>query len=212
MGAWWGTLGLAAQFFYLIAGLSSAILLIQLVLSLLGAGGDHLAADGGGLDLSGHLDVGGHDLSVHDVGAHDIGAHDVPASVFSVRTVLAFFVGFGWTGVIMLRSEAALLPTIAVATVVGTLFLLVVFWLMTMIYRLSESGTVDYRNAQGQAGTVYLPIPAQGRGQGQVQLVVQGRMRELPAVTEEAEPLPTGVRVRVVKVLDENTVVVKREL
>lgn len=207
MGAWWGTLGLAAQLFYLIAVLSSVILLIQLVLSLLGAGGDHLAADGGGMDLSGHLDVGGHDLSVHDVGLHD-----VPVSVFSVRTVLAFFVGFGWTGVVMLRSEVALLPTIAVATGVGILFLLVVFWLMTMIYRLSESGTVDYRNAQGQAGTVYLPIPAQGSGQGQVQLVVQGRMRELPAVTEEAESLPTGTRVRVVKVLDGNTVVVKREM
>jgi hypothetical protein len=69
---------------------------------------------------------------------------------------------------------------------------------------------VDYRNAVGQSGAVYLPVPPARKGAGQVQLTVQGRLRELPCVTDGEEPLPTGARVRVVKVLDGGTALVRR--
>jgi hypothetical protein len=69
---------------------------------------------------------------------------------------------------------------------------------------------VDLKNAKGQAGTVYTPIPASQGGQGQVQVAVQGRLRELPSITDEDEPLPTGTPVRVVKVLDGGITLVRK--
>jgi hypothetical protein len=119
-------------------------------------------------------------------------------------------VGFGWTGVLALSYNFNILVTIGVSCIVGLIFMSVVFLLMKAIYSLSDAGTVDVRNAQGEAGTVYTPIPGSRKGLGQVQVTVQGRLRELAAMTDEEESLPTGTPVRVLKVLDGGTTLVKK--
>ena len=71
---WWSTLGRALQIFYGIAITTSAVMLFQLVLMFFGMDGDS-------------------DFDVDDIDDHGTGG------ILSVRTVSAFFVGFGWTGV-----------------------------------------------------------------------------------------------------------------
>ncbi len=197
--------------FAVIAWVSSILLILQMVASWFGGFGGHDLGDGG-LDL-GHGDLShgfDHGDFSHGGAEHPDGVGHAGPGVISVRTVLAFLVGFGWAGVILLRSGVVLFLAILGAALVGVIFLLVVFWLAVQIYRLSESGTIDSRNALGQSGTVYLPIPAKGQGKGQVQVVVQNRLRELPAVTDEEAPLPTGTRIQVVKVLDDGSMLVRR--
>lgn len=224
MTAWWSALTLVEQIFYGVAIVSSAVLVVQFILNLIGLSG-HDAGGMEGVDLHvdmphldvGHLDMGYLDAShmdmTHMAVSHDAPidqpGHDTGLRIISIRTVLAFLVGFGWAGVIFLRADFSVWLAVIFAFGVGFIFMLVVFWLMRSIYGLSEAGNVQIVNAVGHTGSVYLAIPANGVGNGQVQVVVQGRMRELAAVTDGPQ-LATGVRVKVVRMFNNDTVLVRR--
>lgn len=192
---------MAQQFFYGVALLSTAVLAVQLLMSLVGLGMDDASVDGGGgMDIPHGVDVDHPDMESHSSGL----------GMLSVKTVTAFMVGFGWAGVILLGYGAPILLAIAGAAAVGFAFLLMVFYLMKAIYRLSDTGTVDERNAAGQAGTVYLPVAGNRAGTGQVQVIIQGRMREMPCVTDAQGTLATGTPIRVVKVLSGGIALIER--
>ncbi len=202
---------MALQLFYAIGIVATVILLLQIVLSLIGLGGDHDLADGGTVDVdASHLDVGHLDVGHLDTGHAEVAGHENGPGLISLRSLLAFFSGFGWGGALLVRLGLPPLLAAGGALIIGGFFLLVVFWLMGLVYTLSESGTIDLRNAVGQTGTVYLPIPPQRAGKGQVQVVVQGRLRELPAMTDATERLATGTPVRVVALLTQEVVLVEK--
>jgi hypothetical protein len=54
----------------------------------------------------------------------------------------------------------------------------------------------------GQEGSVYLTIPE--KDVGKVQLTVQGRLSVMDARATDGAALPTGTRVKVVRVVDGN--------
>jgi len=80
-------------------------------------------------------------------------------SIFSIRGVTAFFLGFGWTGVIFTKAGIGLPLTLLLAVAVGRALMLAIFLLMLSFLRMQLSGTLDYGNAVGQMGTVYVTIP-----------------------------------------------------
>ncbi|MFH1434098.1 MAG: NfeD family protein [Pseudomonadota bacterium] len=200
MTEWWASLTLAQQIFHAIAIITTLILLVQLVLNLVGLAGHDADVDTSGADMSA-------DASVDHPGD---AAHSTGLGILSIRSVTAFFVGFGWGGVVSLRSGISLPLTIVLAFLVGAVFLFMVFYIMKWILKLSDSGNIQYQNAMGQSGTVYIAIPASGKGRGQVQVKVQGRLREVEAITDEKEGLPTGTPVSVVKVIGDSTLVVRK--
>ena len=55
------------------------------------------------------------------------------ARLFSLRTVISFFVGFGWTGVAAGRQSMPPGATAGIATISGVIFLLLMFALMRML-------------------------------------------------------------------------------
>jgi membrane protein implicated in regulation of membrane protease activity len=189
MTEWWASLTLAQQIFHLIAVSTTLILLVQLILSLVGLSGHDVDVDHAGVDVP------------HDVSADQPAdaSHSTGLGILSIRSVMAFFVGFGWGGVVTLRSGLSLPVAIVVAFVIGSGFLFIVFYIMKSIFKLSESGNIQLRNAVGQTGTVYIAIPGGNKGKGQIQVKVQGRLRELEAVTDGREDLPTGTTVSVRK-------------
>ena len=87
-----------------------------------------------------------------------------------------------------------------------------VAWVFKTLYGLSESGSVQIGFAIGHRGTVYLTIPAEGQGKGQIQLKLQGATQTLDAVTYENQPIKTGTNVKVTEVLEDNTLVVVNDL
>ncbi len=208
MVAWWSSLQMAEQVFYLIGMLATAILFVQLVLNIIGLGMHDLdlsTPDGSEFDGVDAVHMDGLDVDHPDLPAHSSGL-----GMLSFRTVLAFMVGFGWSGGLAIGSGFSILPALALAVLSGAVFMVVVYGLMKAIYKLSDSGNVDFRNALGRTGNVYIPIPAKGSGAGQVQVTVQDRLREISAVTDGDEELKTGTSIRVVKVLGNGTVVVRR--
>lgn len=189
--AWWTSLGTALQIYYGIAIIASFLLLLQVLMMLVGFDGD---AD---VDFDG------------DVGGGDVGTHDTGVSILSVRSITAFLTGFGWGGVLAIRAGMSLPASTLVATLNGVVLMAVVVALMRGLYAMRYSGTLDYRNAIGTVGDVYLPIPADMEGPGQVEVLVQGRLAVVQAFTRAPQRIPNRTRVRVIDTLDSQTLLVE---
>ena len=185
MTEWWTALGGDEKVFYGIAIVSSLVMSIQLVLTLIGGAFD--APDGD----------------------FEIEGSDGDLGVLSVRTICAFFVGFGWAGITALEyyPEDTLIATGAGFTV-GCVFLFGVLWTMRGLHSLKADGTVDIKNAIGHVGNVYLPIPPNREGTGQVQVMVQGRERVVIALTDSETAFGNQIRVKVLEKIDEHTILV----
>ena len=178
VGNWWGSLEGAYRVFYALGIVSALALLIQVVLTVFGIDDLIDAVDGEG------------------------------TSLLSLRTVSGFLAGFGWTGVVMMRAGYGTLAASLGGTVVGLLFAGILFLIMRVMIGMRHSGTIDYRNAVGVAGKVYAPIGAGLSKPGQVEVLVQGRLRTVAAMTRHDRDLPTLAHIRVVETLDQNTLLV----
>jgi hypothetical protein len=189
MTVWWDALRLDLQIFYALGILATIVLFFQFVMMFFG--------------------LGDHDIASHDVGSHDGHGHSDGVGVISIRSVTAFFFGFGWSGALAIRQGFSTFASVLIAFAVGFVFMMIVYSLMRFIYGLRASGTVDYKNAIGQVGDVYVSIPSKESGSGQVQIMVQGRMRFVPAYTKSERDLTGGSKIRVVSLIDERTVLVE---
>ncbi|MBT29503.1 MAG: hypothetical protein CMO01_07550 [Thalassobius sp.] len=151
--------------YWAIAVLSSSVLGIQTLLSLVG------------LDLDIDLDF-------------DIGGDDVTLSA-----VLTFLGMGSWSAILFKNQtdmgEGGVLLTSLIAGIVG--FTSVVF-LINKMKNLENSGNVEIKNAIGKVAEVYLGIPESRTGEGQVQLLVQGRLVIFDALTD-GKKIETGQEV-----------------
>lgn len=188
MGAWWGSMVFEIQVFYAIGIVSSLILLAQMVLVLIGFD---------------------HDLSAGDADMTGAAEHPGGLHILSVRTVVAFFVGFGWTGVIALQNNLSLAATVILSVLVGGLFMLIVYYVMKSLHGMRDSGTLDYKNAIGKVGTVYLPIPPNRSGPGQIEIQIQGRLMVVQAYTASGQKIANHAKVKVVELVDPQTLLVE---
>lgn len=188
MDLWWDSLATPERIFWGIALVTSAVLVLQLLLSFFGLDGD---AD---------IDV---DADFSDAG------HGGGVGILSVRTVTAFFTGFGWGGVIALDQGFSVPGATVAAVVTGGVLMMAVYGLMRALFGLRYSGTLDYKNAIGVTGSVYLPVPGNMEGPGQVEVLVQGRLRTVQAFTRAPTKIPNRARIKVVDVVDQQTLLVE---
>ncbi len=159
------------------------------------------------------IGMGGHGDLDHDFDSmdsvdldHD---HDMGAGVLSLTTLTGFFLMFGVTGLVMrLDVEAGAAASTSVAMAVGLAMMFGLAKLLTAIYGMRSSGNISATNAVGVEGSVYLTIPVGGRGQ--VRLPVQNRLKVMDAMAELPVELPTGTSVRVVRVVENNVLVVEK--
>lgn len=206
---WWGSLGVAAQVFYCIAVPATLVLLIQTVLMFFGL---EDGADGG--DIGG--DIPDADVSDGIFGSDsmtdisDISGLD-SLHIFTVRGIIAFFVVFGWVGVVMQSAGVSLGITIPVAALSGFVMMIVIAYLFRAVMRLRDDGNFDNRNAIGASGKVYLSVPASRSGEGKVNIILQGAYVERNAVTDEIESIPTGSEIVVVGISGQTNLVVRRK-
>lgn len=209
ISGWWAGLEAGGQFFYGIALVATFVLLVQVALMLFGmhGGGDLEVDAGGGLDAGADVPLDAADFG-DGSGALDH-HHGDGLGILSFRTIVAFLVGFGWIGVMSI--ESGLRPVVALipAGLAGLAVMLVVWWLMRVLLRLGSSGTLDFANAVGEVGTVYVPIPPNREGPGQVEVMIQGRLMVVEALSSAAERLEHHAKVLVVDVTDQNALIVR---
>ncbi len=159
------------------------ILVLQTLMMVLGAGGDH------------DLDHGHGDLSGHDVGHVHEGLADV--KWLSLKTVVSALTFFGLSGLAAEQAGLSWGVGLALSVVAGGIAVFMVAFLMASLAKLQSRGNVVLANAVGHVGRVYLRIPATRTGAGKVTVEVQGRSLEVAATTAGPE-LPTGASVRIV--------------
>lgn len=165
--------------FYLIAGIASFVLFVQLVMAAFG---------------------------FDDFDADDV---DFGSNLITIRSMTGFFGGFGWTGVVMIENGFSVGISTIAGVAVGLVLMLSLAYLMRLLYSLRESGNVDLETAIGSTGTVYVSIPAGGSSAGQIQVMVQGRLQVIPATTRTGNRIASGSQVRIVELIDATTLLVE---
>lgn len=210
MFEWWNALSLVSQVFYCIAIPSTLVLLIQTVLMFIGIGED---ADGDidtDVDIDGEVDVDGvpGDDSIYD---YNDASGIEGLRIFTVRGIIAFFVVFGWVGVVMQSADISLLITLPVAAICGLAMMVLIAFMLKAVMKLRSDGNADNRNAIGTAGKVHLTVPPMRSGEGKVHIMLQGAYVERSAVTDSEEAIPTGSEVVVVGVSGQTDLIVKKK-
>jgi hypothetical protein len=120
--------------------------------------------------------------------------------LLTFRGIVAFFMVFGWADIIAKNSGMNTLNSVLIASAMGLGMMFLISLIFYFLLGLTESGNIDIRNAVGSTGKVYLPIPAESQGFGKVQIIVQGAVREMDAITI-GERLPTGTNIRVIGIV-----------
>lgn len=179
--------------FLICAALGGGFLVLLFLAGLAGFGGDHDADHGGSLD---------HD---HGDGKATDHAGNWFLGLLSIRAVTAALAFFGIGGMVALTSGATELAALGVAVGAGLAALFLVAQIMQSLIKLKADGTARVDRAVGRTGTVYLRVPGSHTGPGKVHLSLQNRTVEYQAVTAGGE-LPTGTPVRVVGVVNSDTV------
>ena len=180
--------------YFVVAVSSSIIFVIQLVLMAIGAG-HH---DASGFDAGNPTDtVAGHD------------ATGTSFQLFSVQSVLAFLMGFGWTGLGGTNEwDLGRGATVLLSFAVGIGFLLLSAFLNAQIRRLNSEPKSDLKTCIGKTATVYVHIPKKDHGMGQVTVSVSGRKRTLQAKSS-GPPIEAFATVRVLAVDDNENLTVE---
>ncbi len=204
MFEWWNSLGLAAQVFYCIAIPSTLVLVIQTIMMFLG-----FSEEGDGAD----------DIDIDDDGI--FGENDFSEAqeafgleglrIFTVRGIIAFFVVFGWVGIVMQSAGIKLIWTIITSTLCGFAMMILLAFLFRSLMKLRSDGNTDNRNALGTSGKVHLTIPPARTGEGKVHIMLQGSYVERNAVTDSDEAIPTGCEVVVVGVSGQTELIVRKK-
>lgn len=194
MQEWWNTLTAEQQIFYAIGITALLFTLIQMVLSLIGMGGESLD-----LDMDADIDVDG-DGSTHSTGV----------GLFSTQTIAAFFTGFGWGGVTCLSLGLNIVITTFIAFCIAVAFLYLMYFLLVGLMSLQSSGTRRYKTAVGEVATVYSTIHPGREGHGQIQVLIDGRLSTVNAQTDAEEDLNPGQSVKVTELLGANIFLVEK--
>ena len=108
-----------------------------------------------------------------------------------------------FSGELALNNNLSVWIAVLSAAVVGLIAMFLVAYMIFKFAQLEQSGTLNLYNALDKAGEVYLTIPAEQKGVGKIHLLVEGRIREMDAVTSGGI-LKTGTAIKVIDILDGN--------
>lgn len=175
--------------YWSIALIGSLIFAILLVMTFVG----------GGMDTD--MDADASSFEADDGG--------VGFQFFTFKNLVAFFTIFGWTGIVCMGYELSSGVVLTVSIIAGLLMMVATSSLFYFMSRLAEDGTLRIKNALGAIGEVYLPIGANRSKTGKVQIIVQGALRELEALTDEDKTLATGTVVKVIEIVSAELLLVE---
>lgn len=204
LSLWYAGLTPILRLLWVCAIVATVIFVIQNILMLIGLGDMDSDTDfdattdfDGGMDADVHAD--GHDGTLGSAGIF---------SLFTLRNFINFFLGFGWGGISLSSSISSNMWLILASVVCGLFFVMVFMVMLRLILRLETNGAFRIKDCVGQTASVYLRIPANHSAAGKIHVSAGGAVHELAAYTD-GEALPSGARVKVVAVIDGETLLVE---
>ena len=194
IATWWADLSPVMKLLWSVTLTATLIFVIQTVMTFLGAD-----ADGTDFDMDVDTSMDGSDLSNIEGGSN----------LYTFRNLVNFFLGFGWSAILLQPSVKSTALLILVSVLVGVALVVAVMYLFKWLSSMQQSGNINvYKSAIGCQGKCYLRIPAERGGEGKVQSTIQGAVREYNAVTDGDE-IKTGASVKVLEAVDANTLLVE---
>ena len=195
IASWWAGLSLVMKILWGITLTATLVFIIQSILTFVGADADS------NFDVDVDTSMDGSDLSNIDGGSN----------LYTFRNFVNFLLGFGWSFILLQESIPPVALRVVVSVLVGIALVAAVMYLFKWLAGMQQSGNIDIATAaKGCEGKVYLTIPAAESGEGKVQITIAGAVREYNAVTDSEVPLKTGTPIRVVDVVNANTVLVEQ--
>ena len=185
---WFSSLELFAKIYWSIALVGSIIFLINIVLAF--AGGD-TTSDLDGLDSEIDADTG------------------IGFQFITFKNLIGFFTLFGWSGVACIDAGLSMPLTLIISTICGLIMMTIMAAMFYYMKKLDHSGTLDYKNAVGKIGEVYLTIGANRSKMGKVHVRVQDALRELEALTDAETDLKSGSIITVKDVTENGILIVE---
>ena len=156
-----------------------------------------------GLEMAGDLDG---DLDIQ--GDIEHASSMLSFKFLSLQGLTAFFMMFGLVGLAIHRAGVWAVFSIGGGILAGMFTIWVIGIIFTLMSGLQSEGNINLKNAIGKQGTVYLTIPE--NGSGQVQVVVQGSLKVLDAVSENNQKILSKEKIKVIGTIDANTVLVEK--
>ncbi|MBQ7442937.1 MAG: NfeD family protein [Bacteroidaceae bacterium] len=211
ISTWFASLDTTMQVFWACAIAASVVFVIQNALMLLGIGDMDSDVDADvGTDFDVHADFDHADADItsgHSGHEGTLGSAGI-FSLFTLRNFINFFLGFGWGGISLANAIESQALLVVAAILCGLLFVGIFVAMLRFILRLETNGAFSIRDCVGLTASVYLRIPANHKAAGKVQVSVNGSVHELDAFTD-GDFLPTGTRVKIVKVIDSGSLLVE---
>lgn len=187
MSDWFSSLDLLSKIFWLIASIGSFVFIIVVTLAFVGGDTDEIDVDS---EVESDTGIG--------------------FQFITFKNLVGFFTIFGWSGIACLEAGLSKPLTFMIASFCGLIMMLIMAAMFYFMGKLSDSGTLNYKNAVGAIGEVYLTIGANRSRMGKATVRVQGSTRELDALTDAMVELKSGTIIKVVDVTSNGILIVDR--
>ena len=133
---------------------------------------------------------------------------DTSFGFFSVQSILAFFMAFGWCGwaalnYLNLGSKLALV----IAVVTGLFFMWFSAWLMFSIKKLNKKIVIDINELIGKTGKAYTTF--EPKAEGKIEISLNNKLSILDATNLSEEKIESFSKIKVEKIEDKKIYVVK---
>ncbi len=188
---WFSDLELFSKFYWLITIIGSLVFLIVVIMTFVGADG---AEDFEGVDASIDADTG------------------IEFQFISLKSLIGFFTIFGWSGIACIDAGLSKPITVLISVICGLIMMTIMAAMFHYMKKLTDSGTLEYKNALNAVGEVYLTIGANRSRMGKVSVRVQGTLRELDALTDSFTELKSGTIIKIVDVTSNGILIVDQNI
>lgn len=129
---------------------------------------------------------------------------DTSFSFLSVQSLLAFFMGFGWSGLAALEQfKTSTTTAIIAAFIIGLIFMYGSAYLMYSIKKLNKTIKKDINELTNKYGRTYTTFPP--KGEGQIEIEFNKKLSILNAINLSEEKIDAFVQIKVQKV--ENNII-----
>lgn len=178
--------GVDVLIYLLMALTGTTFFVIRLVIAL-------LFGDGGG-EVDGDMSVA---------------AGDGAFNMFSLLSILAFFMGAGWMGLTCrIDWDMSSMASAAASTGFGFALMMMASGMMMVARKLNRSVSYDPATAVGRTASVYMSIPRRGDGTGKIIVNVSGRQKTMDAISS-ADAIKEFKSVKVLSVRDDGIFLVE---
>jgi uncharacterized membrane protein len=190
MVEWYTGLSILEQIYFWLAIVATLFLIVQIVLMCFSSFGPDIDIDGDGI-IDADPDSG--------------------VSVFTVKSITAFFAVGAWSGLLVCALVASELQwvSVIVALVAGAIAMTAVALIIKAMLKLQCDGALQTEKLVGQKATVYVSVPPKRSGKGKITLTAQGKFVELDAVTDGDEKLTVDEQVEIIAT-ENDCMVIKR--